>query len=148
MYLQYVNLLHSFHRGTLGIHWYIAQDIYHTFSMSIWFRRSFKTCIFSRFFKVAIATSNFMTEIYNGGLAPEFSVSRWIVIRQYTTCKLLTYFYLISSIHHQCVDLAAQQQLHSHSVTLRHYKYAPTHWIYKWQSLFWSLLLSSFEHRF
>ena len=39
------------------------------------FRCSFKTAIFSRFLKVAIATSNFMNEVYNGGFAPEFSVS-------------------------------------------------------------------------
>ena len=35
--------------------------------MSVLFRRSFKTAIFSRFLKVAIATSNFMNEVYNGG---------------------------------------------------------------------------------
>ena len=29
----------------------------------------------SRFSKVAIATSNFMKQFYNGGFAPEFSVS-------------------------------------------------------------------------
>ena len=34
------------------------------FSMSVLFRRSFKTAIFSRSFKVAIGTSNFMNEIY------------------------------------------------------------------------------------
>ena len=34
--------------------------------MSVLFRRSFK---------VAIATLNFMNEVYNGGFAPEFSVS-------------------------------------------------------------------------
>ena len=35
----------------------------------------FKTAIFSRFLlKVAIATSNFMTEVYNAGFAQEFSV--------------------------------------------------------------------------
>ena len=43
--------------------------------MSILFRRFFKTAIISRFLKVAIATSSFMNEIYNGGFAPEFSVS-------------------------------------------------------------------------
>ena len=43
--------------------------------MSVLFRRSFKTVIFSRFLKVAIATSNFMNKVYNGGLAPEFSIS-------------------------------------------------------------------------
>ena len=45
------------------------------FSMSVLFRRSFKTAVFSSFLKVIIATSNFMNEVYNGGFAPEFSVS-------------------------------------------------------------------------
>ena len=71
---EYVTLLQSFHRGTLSIHWYIAQNIQPTFSMSVLFRRSFKTAIFSRFLKVAIAASNFMNKVYNGGFAPEFSV--------------------------------------------------------------------------
>ena len=31
--------------------------------------------MFSRFLKVAIATSNLMNEVYNGGFSPEFSVS-------------------------------------------------------------------------
>ena len=43
--------------------------------MSDLFRRFFKTAIFSRFSKVAIATSNFMKQSYNGGFGPEFSVS-------------------------------------------------------------------------
>ena len=43
--------------------------------MSVLFRLSFNSAIFSRSFKVAIATSNFMNEVYNGGFAPEFSVS-------------------------------------------------------------------------
>ena len=43
--------------------------------MSVLFRRLFRTAIFSRFSKVAIATSTFMNEFYNGGFAPEFSVS-------------------------------------------------------------------------
>ena len=43
--------------------------------MSLSFRCTFRTTIFSRSFKVAIATSNFMNEVYNGGFAPEFSVS-------------------------------------------------------------------------
>ena len=43
--------------------------------MSILPRRSFKTAKFSRFLKVAIATSNLMNEFYNGGFAQEFSVS-------------------------------------------------------------------------
>ena len=43
--------------------------------MSVLFRRSFKTAIFSRFLKVVIATSNFMNEVYNGGFVPHYSVS-------------------------------------------------------------------------
>ena len=43
--------------------------------MSVLFRRSFKTTIFSIFLKVALATSNFMNEFYDGGFTPEFSVS-------------------------------------------------------------------------
>ena len=43
--------------------------------MYVLFRHSLKTSIFSRLLKVAIATSNFMNEVYNGGFAPEFSVS-------------------------------------------------------------------------
>ena len=43
--------------------------------MSVLFRHSLKTAIFSRYLKVVIATSNFMNEIYNGGFAPDFSVS-------------------------------------------------------------------------
>ena len=35
--------------------------------MSILFRPSFKTAAFSRFVKVAIATSNVMNEVYDGG---------------------------------------------------------------------------------
>ena len=31
--------------------------------------------MFSSFLKVALATPNFMSEVYNGVLAPEFSVS-------------------------------------------------------------------------
>ena len=53
---EYVTLLQSFHRGTLSIHWYIAQHFWPTFSMSVLFRRLFKTAIFDRFSKVAIAT--------------------------------------------------------------------------------------------
>ena len=45
------------------------------FFMSVLFRCSFKNAIFSRFLKVAIATSYFMNEVYNGGFAPEPSVS-------------------------------------------------------------------------
>ena len=43
--------------------------------MFVLFRRSFKTAIFTIFLKLAIATSKFMNEVYNGGFTPEFSVS-------------------------------------------------------------------------
>ena len=43
--------------------------------MSHLFRRCFKTAIFGKFLKVAIATSNFMKEVYNDRFVPEFSVS-------------------------------------------------------------------------
>ena len=43
--------------------------------MSDLFRRSFRSAIFTRFSKMAIATSNFMNEFYNGVFVPEFSVS-------------------------------------------------------------------------
>ena len=43
--------------------------------MSVLFRRSFNTAIFCRFLKMAIATSNFMNDVYNGGFLPEFNVS-------------------------------------------------------------------------
>ena len=72
---EYVTLLQSFHRGTLNIHWHIAQNLQPTFSMSVLFRRLFRTTIFSRFSQVAIATSNFMNEFYHGGFMPEVSVS-------------------------------------------------------------------------
>ena len=57
---KYVTLLQSFHRGTLNIHWHIAQNFQPTFSISVLFRRLFWTAIFRRFSKVAIATSNFL----------------------------------------------------------------------------------------
>ena len=72
---EYVTLIQSFHRGTLSIHWYIAQNVKPTFSMSVLFRRSFKTAMFSRFLKVVIAKSNVINEVNNGGFAPQFSVS-------------------------------------------------------------------------
>ena len=43
--------------------------------MPVLFRHSSKTAMFSRFLKVAIATSNFMKEVYNGEFLPEISVS-------------------------------------------------------------------------
>ena len=42
--------------------------------MSVLLRHSSKTAMFSKFLKVAKATSNFMNEVYNGGFLPEFSV--------------------------------------------------------------------------
>ena len=72
---EYVTLLQSFHKGALSIHWYIAQNSQPTFSMFVLFRCSFRTSIFSRFSKVATATSNFVKESYNFGFAPEFNFS-------------------------------------------------------------------------
>ena len=43
--------------------------------MSVLFRQLFRTAIFSRFSKVAIAKSDFMNEFYNGRFVTEFSVS-------------------------------------------------------------------------
>ena len=43
--------------------------------MSVLFRCSSKTGMLSRYLKVAIATTNVMNEVYNGGFLPEFSVS-------------------------------------------------------------------------
>ena len=71
----YVTLLQSFHRATLSMHWYIAQNLLLTFSTSVLFRRSSKTIMLNRLLKVAIARSNFMNEVYNGGFSPEFRVS-------------------------------------------------------------------------
>ena len=71
---EYVTFLQSFHRGALSIHCYIAQNFYPTFSICVLYRRSFQTAMFSRFLKVAIATSNFKNQVYNCGFAPEFSV--------------------------------------------------------------------------
>ena len=43
--------------------------------MSVLFRHLFRAAIFSRFSEVAIATSNFMNEFYNGRFLSEFSIS-------------------------------------------------------------------------
>ena len=43
--------------------------------MSVSFRHSFKTAIFSRFLKMAVVTPSFMKEVYIGGFKLEFSVS-------------------------------------------------------------------------
>ena len=71
---EYVTLLQSFHRGTLRIHWYIAQNVWPTLSLSVLFSHLFRTVTFSRFSKVAIATSKFMSEFYNGGFSAELTV--------------------------------------------------------------------------
>ena len=86
---EYVTLIQSFHRGALSIHWYIAQNFQPALSMSVLFRRFFRTAIFSRFSKVAIATSNVMNEFYNGRFLPEFSVSMLkeiiVLVRDYVS---------------------------------------------------------------
>ena len=43
--------------------------------MSVLFRNSFRTAMFSRFLKVAIAMPHLMNKFYNGRFAPEFSDS-------------------------------------------------------------------------
>ena len=59
---EFVTLLQSFHRNTLSIHWYIAQNLEPTISISVLFRHLYKTAILSRFLKVIIATSNLWTK--------------------------------------------------------------------------------------
>ena len=46
-----------------------------TVPMSIFSRRSFKTVIFRRFLKVAVATSNVMNKVQNGGFTLKLIVS-------------------------------------------------------------------------
>ena len=60
---EHVTLLQLFHRFTLSIQWYKAQNFQATFAMSFLFGCSFKTTIFNKFLKVAMATSNFMNDI-------------------------------------------------------------------------------------
>ena len=72
---EYVTLLQSLQRVILSIHWYITQNFYPTFFMSVLVRRLFRTAIFSTFSKVAIVTANFMTDFYNSRFAIEISVS-------------------------------------------------------------------------
>ena len=67
-----VNTLLCSSHSLLQIYWYISQNFYPTFSLFILFRRSFKTAIFRRFLKLAIATSNLVNEVYNGRFMPEF----------------------------------------------------------------------------
>ena len=86
---EFATLLQSFHRGLLSMHWYIAQNLQPTFSMSVLFRRSFKITIFSRLLKVVIATSNFMNKVYNGEFMSEFGVSMLkqtvVLVRDYVS---------------------------------------------------------------
>ena len=71
-----VALLRSIHRGTLSIHWHTAQNLaYLLYSFYLDALQRRPCSMFSRFLKVAIATSNFMNEVYNGGFSPVFSVS-------------------------------------------------------------------------
>ena len=42
--------------------------------MSVLFRHSFTTAMFNRFLKIAIATLNVMSEVYNGGFLPRFFI--------------------------------------------------------------------------
>ena len=72
---QYVILLQSFHRDTLSIHCYIAQNVQSTFGPVRFILRSLKTVIFSKFLKVAIATLVFMSKVHNGTFAPDSCVS-------------------------------------------------------------------------
>ena len=62
---KYVTLVKLSDRGTFSRHWYIAQNFLPIFSMFVFFRGSFKTAIFSKILKVTIATSNFISKVYN-----------------------------------------------------------------------------------
>ena len=78
---EYVTLLQSFHRGTLSIHWYIAQSFQPTFSMSVLFRRLFSTAIFSSFSKVAIVYIYIYIYIYiSSSYLDQYLVSFWICV--------------------------------------------------------------------
>ena len=87
---EYVTLLQSFHRAALSMDWYIDQNFSQPLPCPS-FRHLFMTAIFSIFSKVAIATSNFANEFYNGGFLPEFSVSMLkeiiAVVRDYVSDK-------------------------------------------------------------
>ena len=72
---EYVTFLQSYERGTLSIHWYVAQSFWSIILMSVLFRISFEAEMFSIFIKGAMPTSIFMKEVYNGRFAPEFNVS-------------------------------------------------------------------------
>ena len=50
--------------------------------MSVLFRGTSETAIFGKFLEVAIATSAFMKEVYNGWFPPEFTVS---ILKEPTT---------------------------------------------------------------
>ena len=71
---EYLTLLESFYKYTLSIQWYMPQNFWATFSMSAFSENSFKTAIFSRFLKVAIAKVIFINGVYNGGFLPEVSI--------------------------------------------------------------------------
>ena len=62
--------------------------------MFVLFRRSFKTVIFSRFLKAAIATSNLINKVDNGEFASEFSVS----LSKETIALVRDYAYETSSL--------------------------------------------------
>ena len=72
---EYVCLLQSFHRGTLSIHWYIAQKVKPSFFIFVLFRRSCKTAIISRslyeciLINFVIATISFILNV--AGNLPE-----------------------------------------------------------------------------
>ena len=97
---EYVAILQSFHRGILSIHCYLAQRFQPTFSMSVLFRRNFKTAILSRFLKLAIATSNFINNFYNAGFSSGFSVSMSKEIYIYTYLYKEVYIYMMYMYMH------------------------------------------------
>ena len=61
------------------------------------------TAIFSRFSKVAIATSDFMNKVYNGGFSPEFSVSMLketiALVRDYVSEIIYIWIYVSEIIY-------------------------------------------------
>ena len=69
---QYVTLLQSFHRGTLSIHWYLAQNL--PFPCLSYLDALLRLPSLADS-QTWLWTSNFMNECYNGRFAPEFSVS-------------------------------------------------------------------------
>ena len=61
--------------------------------MSVLFRRLFRTAIFSRFSQVAIATSNFMNEFYNGGFTWERNMEGRLEVLSYVPMYLPMYIH-------------------------------------------------------